>query len=57
MAVITGQSEYGNQLKYMVFRFFDILKKQILKVEEIAIGYMIKGSGQTIGFQTSPIRN
>ncbi len=57
MAVITGHSEYGNHLKYMVFRFFDVLKKQILKVEEITIGYMIKGSRQTIGFQTSPIRN
>tara|TARA_R100000687_G_scaffold29477_1_gene24564 strand:+ start:301 stop:474 length:174 start_codon:yes stop_codon:yes gene_type:complete len=57
MAVITGHSEYGNHLKYMVFMFFDVLKKLVLEVEEIAIGYMIKGSGQTIGFQTIPIRN
>ncbi|PZX66762.1 hypothetical protein LY54_01166, partial [Salegentibacter mishustinae] len=44
MAVRSGHNEYGNHLKYMVFMFFDVLKKQILEVEEIARGYMIKGS-------------
>lgn len=57
MAVRSGHNEYGNHLKYMVFMFFDVLKKQILEVEEIARGYMIKGSGQRIAFQTIPIRN
>jgi 23S rRNA maturation-related 3'-5' exoribonuclease YhaM len=57
MIVITGHKEYGSHLKYMVFTIFDILKKHFLRVEEIAIGYMIKGSGQAIGFQTIPFRN
>jgi hypothetical protein len=57
MAVISGHSEYGNHLKYMVFTFFDVLKKQILKVEEIALEQVIKASEQGIGFQTIPIRN
>lgn len=57
MVAIMGHNEYGNHLKYMVFMFFDVLKKQILKVEEIALGYMIKGFEQNIGFQTIPLRN
>lgn len=57
MAVITGHNEYGNQLRLLAFMFFDILKNQILKVEEIDARLIIKDSGQAIGFQTIPFRN
>lgn len=57
MAVNSGHSEYGNHLKYMVFTFIDVLKKQILEVEDIALGVVITGFKQNIAFQTIPIRN
>lgn len=57
MVVITRLNEYGNHLKYMVFMFFDILKKQLLEIKEIALNRTFKTSEQQIGFKTIPTTN
>lgn len=57
MVAITGHSEYGNPLNYMFYMFFDIMKKQILKVEEITLTHVYSSSEQCIGLKTIPIRN
>lgn len=57
MAVISGHSVYGNRLKYMVFTFIDILKKQVLEIEESVLKSNISSSGRGIAFQTIPLRN
>lgn len=57
MIAITRHSEYGNPLNYMFYMFFDIMKKQILKVEEITLTPVYRSSEQCIGLKTIPIRN
>jgi hypothetical protein len=57
MAVISGHCECGNQEKYMIFKVFDILKREVLKAEYVVLGCIIKGSNEDIGFPTIPFRN
>jgi len=57
MAAIKGHSEYGNPLNYMFYMFFDIMKKQILKVEKTTLLPVYRSSKQCIGLKTIPIRN
>jgi hypothetical protein len=57
MVAISGHSEYGNPLNYMFYMFFDIMKKQILKVEKITLTLVFRSSEQCIGLKTIPIRN
>lgn len=57
MPVSRRDSNYGTPVIFKNISFFDILKKQILKVEEIALRPMCSSYERAIGFQTIPFRN
>lgn len=52
-----GVNIYGRPIVFNDISFFDILKKEILKVEEICLRTVITGLGSVIGFPTIPFRN
>ena len=57
MSINMGIFEYGKIAYFSVFMFFDILKKEVLQIDNICKHIVIAGLRQKIGFQTIPLRN
>lgn len=57
MAVIMQHTEYGNHNKKMIFRFFDILKNEVLEITNYGLPQIFVEFRLKIGFETIPPRN
>lgn len=57
MSINMGIFEYGKIAYFSVFTFFDILKKEVLQIDNICEHIVIAGLRRKIGFQTIPLRN